>query len=377
MNSKGKQMKADPSRYDMRSELEDKSGFKVLGNSHVFKYDEHGGWYDEFSNYYNKANKPSNPPGVKQKPDGSRFEKFTLTKDETGFTIPGVDRVYYFDVYGGWYDEFDNYYSKEGVPGAAPEYSDSDRTFDKFEREYDDYDDDDEDDIQADYAKEANRKRLENMKGDVEFQVKNINYKATEDDFEDFLKKEKIEFVTFEFEYLDDGRSRGVAYVTLTKANAEKFIDLDNKALKGRKIAISLWNDKSEGSQSDVEAHEDEIITKQDNKINLDAYEAEDVVEVELANLDEKTTVDDIRKYLTDNKITVDDVDPAFDKETYAPHVAAFIYLAKNQAEKLLALSQHKILGREVEFIVSEPGYNDEEEEEEGEEGQPEESKAQ
>ncbi len=45
MNSKGKQMKADPSRYDMRSELEDKSGFKVLGNNHVFKYDEHGGWY--------------------------------------------------------------------------------------------------------------------------------------------------------------------------------------------------------------------------------------------------------------------------------------------------------------------------------------------
>jgi len=48
MNSKGKQMKADPSRYEMRSELEDKSGFKVLGMNHIFKYDEHGGWYIKF-----------------------------------------------------------------------------------------------------------------------------------------------------------------------------------------------------------------------------------------------------------------------------------------------------------------------------------------
>jgi len=129
------------------------------------------------------------------------------------------------------------------VPQDAPEYSDSDNAFDNLVREYDDYDDDDEDDIQADYAKEgkgilkrwfylnykANRKKLENMKGDIEFQVKNINYKATEDDFEDFLNKEKIEFIAFEFEYLDDGRSRGIAYVTLDKTNAGKFIDLDNK----------------------------------------------------------------------------------------------------------------------------------------------------
>ena len=48
MNSKGKQMKADPSRYEFRSELEDGSGFKVLGINHVFKYDEHGGWYIKY-----------------------------------------------------------------------------------------------------------------------------------------------------------------------------------------------------------------------------------------------------------------------------------------------------------------------------------------
>lgn len=374
MNSKGKQMKADPSRYDMRSELEDKSGFKVLGiNHHTFKYDEHGGWYDEYGNYYDKNNKPSSPSAFKQKPDAARFEKFNLTKDETGFTLPGSDRVYYFDVYGGWYDEFENYYNKDGVPQDAPEYSDSDNVFDKFEREYDNYDDDDEDEILAAYAKEANRKRIEGMKGDVEFQVKNINFKASEDDFEEFLNKEKIAFINFEFEYLDDGRSRGVAYVTLDKANAEKFIDLDNKVFRGRKIAITIFNDKSEGSQSDVEGHEDEIVTKQDNKINLDAYGAEDVVEIELVNLDEKTTVEDIQKFLAENHLTVDDVDTEFDKETYAPNVAAFIYLVKNQAEKLLSLTQHKILGRDVEIIVSEPGYGDEE----GDQSGTEESKAQ
>jgi len=76
----------------------------------------------------------------------------------------------------------------------------------------------------------------------------------------------------------------------------------------------------------------------------LDAYGTEDEVEIELANLDEKTTVEDIRKFLTENQITVEDVDPAFDKETYAPNVSAFIYLIKPQAEKLLALPSHVIL---------------------------------
>ncbi len=79
------------------------------------------------------------------------------------------------------------------------------------------------------------------MKGDIEFQVKNLNYKATEDDFEDFLKKEKIEFVTFEFEYLDDGRPRGVAYITLTKPNAEKLIDLDNKVFLKGNFSLNIF----------------------------------------------------------------------------------------------------------------------------------------
>jgi len=372
MNSKGKQLKADPSRYEFRSELEDGSGFKVLGINHVFKFDEHGGWTDEYGNYYNKENKPSNPPIASKKPDPARFEKFELTKDESGFTLPGSNHIFYFDIYGGWFDEFDNYYDKYGMPRDPPEYSDSADTFDKFDREYDDYDDEDEDEIQANYAREANRRKLDNIKGDVELQVKNINFKATEDDFEDFLNKEKIEFVDFEFEYLDDGRTKGIAYVTLNKTNAEKLIDLDNKPFKGRKIAVSIYNSKDDASQSDEheEVHEDhedeEIISKQDNRINMEQYGEEDTVEVEIANLDEKTTVEDVCKFLVENQITVEEVDAELDKETYAPNVAAFVYLVKDQAQKLLNLSQPKILGREIELIISEPGYD------EAEEGQPE-----
>jgi len=41
------------------------------------------------------------------------------------------------------------------VPQDPPEYSSSENTFDKFEREYDDFDDDDEDEVLAEYAKEG------------------------------------------------------------------------------------------------------------------------------------------------------------------------------------------------------------------------------
>ena len=35
----------DPSHFELKSHLEDESGFKVLGCSHIFRYDEHRGWY--------------------------------------------------------------------------------------------------------------------------------------------------------------------------------------------------------------------------------------------------------------------------------------------------------------------------------------------
>lgn len=35
---------ADPSRFEIRSELEDGTGFKIMGSKEIFKYDQHKGW---------------------------------------------------------------------------------------------------------------------------------------------------------------------------------------------------------------------------------------------------------------------------------------------------------------------------------------------
>lgn len=43
----------DPNRFKEYIELPDKSGFTLEGQTHVYKYDEEGGWYDEFGDYYN------------------------------------------------------------------------------------------------------------------------------------------------------------------------------------------------------------------------------------------------------------------------------------------------------------------------------------
>ena len=124
---------------------------------------------------------------------------------------------------------------------------------------------------------------------------------------------------------------------------------------------MTIYNDKDNGSQSDEheEVHDEEIIVKQgihykeginsnipiDNKINLDLYGEGETVEVEIANLDEKTSVEDVRKFLVENQITVEEVDGELDKETYAPNVAAFVYLVKDQATKLLNLTSPVNLG--------------------------------
>ncbi len=42
----------NPDRFLNYEEFEDKKGFKVEGKS--FFYDDFGGWFDEFKNYYNK-----------------------------------------------------------------------------------------------------------------------------------------------------------------------------------------------------------------------------------------------------------------------------------------------------------------------------------
>jgi hypothetical protein len=44
----------------------------------------------------------TNLGGNRPKPDPSRFEKFDLLDDESGFTLQGCDFTFYFDKRGGW-----------------------------------------------------------------------------------------------------------------------------------------------------------------------------------------------------------------------------------------------------------------------------------
>lgn len=56
---------------------------------------------------------------MNDKPNPDRFKDYKLNEDKSGFSLPGCDYEFYFDEFGGWYDEFDNYYLK-GVPCEWP-----------------------------------------------------------------------------------------------------------------------------------------------------------------------------------------------------------------------------------------------------------------
>ena len=87
-----------------------------------------------------------------------RFEVYKELSDGSGFTIPQCKHIFKFDKYYGWFDQFDNYYDKNGSPADPPspsehsddDYSPSDRSdqYDEFEKEfgkpknYDDVEDD-------------------------------------------------------------------------------------------------------------------------------------------------------------------------------------------------------------------------------------------
>ncbi len=50
-----------PKRFEEYVELEDGSGFTLKGSEHVFLYDKYGGWKDEYGNYYNENGEPADP----------------------------------------------------------------------------------------------------------------------------------------------------------------------------------------------------------------------------------------------------------------------------------------------------------------------------
>lgn len=57
--------------------------------------------------------------------DPERFEKYYELKDKSGFRIDHCDYIFKFDKYGGWRDEYHNYYNADGEPDQEPDYSDS------------------------------------------------------------------------------------------------------------------------------------------------------------------------------------------------------------------------------------------------------------
>jgi len=68
--------------------------------------------------------------------------------DETGFVLPDGS-TFYFDKYGGWRDEYGNYYDANGKASPSPKEEDMDN-YDEYgydnenyeEYEYDNYEDD-------------------------------------------------------------------------------------------------------------------------------------------------------------------------------------------------------------------------------------------
>ena len=48
-----------PERFQVYQEVEDGSGFYLKDCDFFFEYDKHGGWRDEYGNYYDKNGDPS------------------------------------------------------------------------------------------------------------------------------------------------------------------------------------------------------------------------------------------------------------------------------------------------------------------------------
>ena len=53
-------------------------------------------------------------------PQPQRFEAYIPTKDGSGFTLRDGHFLYKFDSYGGWKDEYGNYYNADGDPDEEP-----------------------------------------------------------------------------------------------------------------------------------------------------------------------------------------------------------------------------------------------------------------
>ena len=69
----------------------------------------------------------------KGRPDPTRFEYFTELSNGDGFRIDDGS-VFYYDRFGGWYDEFSNYYNHNGEYQSEPPQSDYSSSYPEEER---------------------------------------------------------------------------------------------------------------------------------------------------------------------------------------------------------------------------------------------------
>mmetsp|Transcript_33804 Transcript_33804/g.39307 ORF Transcript_33804/g.39307 Transcript_33804/m.39307 type:complete len:234 (-) Transcript_33804:258-959(-) len=196
-----------------------------------------------------------------QPPNPKRFLNYTLTKDGDGFTIDDTDHVFYFEDDGGWYDEFENYYNADGEPDDG--YDDYEPTNEKDlfgGYDVDGYDDDDYDPTYETYdnvyANQENVKRLESYLEDdvIKVHITNISFKAKMNYFIDYLRRtNKIAFSGEDYERYGYNGHKGSLYIICdNKKAAEDTIKLNGKSYEGRNLKVEVLK------RDDAETGDDE-----------------------------------------------------------------------------------------------------------------------
>ena len=88
------------SRFEEFKELDDNSGFKIPSGE-VFKFDKHGGWFDEYGDYFNGDGEPCTPPkdSLKMKKKLMEEQKLlTKVKNKMYDRLDNEDIAEFYDV---------------------------------------------------------------------------------------------------------------------------------------------------------------------------------------------------------------------------------------------------------------------------------------
>jgi len=228
----------------------------------------------------------------KHPPEPSRFEEYILIEGGAGFTVKGGTHVFYFDEYGGWFDEWGNYYNKDNVPTRPPDYKDenSDDYEDYGSSDEDlagEYDNNDEGDegVDDEYKKicsdEVNAARLKNVLAEdtpIYIRVRNINYRARQEDFLRFLRDRKIDIVLYEFGKRNQVEHDGYCKLKVeNKTIAKAVAALNGESFYERKLQIEI-EVPSEDEEADISVKKEPVIVEQPKPVEskkLDAFLAD------------------------------------------------------------------------------------------------------